>query len=124
MNILVIGNGFDIEHGIPSSYKNFLDFIRAYRIVYKNRNSLTECAKKNFKDELGKISIQYKESNFFLKEMKIANSYASEFGEAINNNCGYGISWRKTFGSREKIIGLILKQKFYILYKHLPINVG
>lgn len=31
MNILVIGNGFDIAHGIPSSYKNFLDFVIAYK---------------------------------------------------------------------------------------------
>ena len=97
MNILVIGNGFDIEHGIPSSYKNFLDFIRAYRIVYKNRNSLSEYTKKKFKDELGKISIQYKESNIFLKEMKIVKSHASEFGEAINNNCWIWYFLEKNF---------------------------
>lgn len=28
MNILVIGNGFDIEHGLPTKYANFLDFIK------------------------------------------------------------------------------------------------
>lgn len=48
MNILVIGNGFDIEHGIPSSYKNFLDFIRAYIRVYEYRDSLDMIDENNF----------------------------------------------------------------------------
>ena len=30
MNILVIGNGFDIAHGLPTKYSDFLDFIRKY----------------------------------------------------------------------------------------------
>lgn len=30
MNILVIGNGFDIAHGLPTQYKDFLNFIRKY----------------------------------------------------------------------------------------------
>lgn len=27
MNILVIGNGFDLAHGLPTSYKEFLKFL-------------------------------------------------------------------------------------------------
>ena len=27
MNILIIGNGFDLAHGFPTRYKNFLNFI-------------------------------------------------------------------------------------------------
>ena len=27
MNILVIGNGFDLAHNLPTSYKDFLGFI-------------------------------------------------------------------------------------------------
>ena len=26
MNILVIGNGFDLAHGLPTKYGNFLEF--------------------------------------------------------------------------------------------------
>lgn len=33
MNILVIGNGFDIEHELPTTYKDFLDFIQGIRIL-------------------------------------------------------------------------------------------
>ena len=28
MKILLIGNGFDLEHNLPTSYKNFLEFCK------------------------------------------------------------------------------------------------
>lgn len=31
MNILVIGNGFDLAHGLPTKYTNFLEFIKVIR---------------------------------------------------------------------------------------------
>ena len=35
MNILVIGNGFDLAHGLPTRYMDFLEFIEEYK-KYKN----------------------------------------------------------------------------------------
>ena len=35
MNILVIGNGFDLAHGLPTAYTDFLGFCRMIREVYK-----------------------------------------------------------------------------------------
>lgn len=35
MNILVIGNGFDLAHGLPTRYIDFLEFIEEYN-KYKN----------------------------------------------------------------------------------------
>lgn len=35
MNILVIGNGFDLAHGLPTRYNDFLNFIEEY-FKYKN----------------------------------------------------------------------------------------
>ena len=34
MNILVIGNGFDLEHKLPTSYRNFLDFCSKVKELY------------------------------------------------------------------------------------------
>lgn len=31
MNILVVGNGFDLAHGLPTRYGDFLDFVRAFQ---------------------------------------------------------------------------------------------
>ena len=30
MNILIIGNGFDLAHNLPTTYKDFLKFIDAF----------------------------------------------------------------------------------------------
>ena len=42
MNILVIGNGFDLEHELPTKYEHFLEFIKIVRQVLsvKNTNDL------------------------------------------------------------------------------------
>lgn len=31
MNILVIGNGFDLAHGLPTKYEHFLEFCELLR---------------------------------------------------------------------------------------------
>lgn len=36
MNILVIGNGFDLAHGLPTHYKDFLDFCGRVRRIFEN----------------------------------------------------------------------------------------
>lgn len=37
MNILVIGNGFDIAHGLPTQYKDFLKFIEVIKQILDKR---------------------------------------------------------------------------------------
>ena len=37
MNILVIGNGFDLAHGLPTGYKDFLEFIKTFKEVYEDK---------------------------------------------------------------------------------------
>ena len=32
MNLLVLGNGFDLLHGLPTTYKDFIDFITLFRM--------------------------------------------------------------------------------------------
>lgn len=32
MDILIIGNGFDLAHGLKTSYKDFLDFCKEQRV--------------------------------------------------------------------------------------------
>ena len=42
MNILMIGNGFDLAHGLPTGYPDFLGFCRMIKVVYsleKNDNA-------------------------------------------------------------------------------------
>ena len=37
MNILVIGNGFDLAHGLPTTYQDFLEFTDTYTSLLKNQ---------------------------------------------------------------------------------------
>lgn len=41
MNILVIGNGFDLAHGLPTKYGDFLEFCKKVEIIYTARSTLT-----------------------------------------------------------------------------------
>lgn len=34
MNILLIGNGFDLAHGLPTQYRNFLDFCIKAKVIF------------------------------------------------------------------------------------------
>ena len=38
MNILVIGNGFDLAHGLPTTYKNFLDYAHIFKYYNEEEN--------------------------------------------------------------------------------------
>lgn len=49
MNILVIGNGFDIAHGLPTKYSDFLNFIRKY-YQFKNADEISKLDEEKFKD--------------------------------------------------------------------------
>ena len=36
MNLLVIGNGFDLAHGLPTEYRDYLNFTRAFNVLFSN----------------------------------------------------------------------------------------
>ena len=40
MKILMIGNGFDLEHYLPTKYTQFLEFVKKYRYAYLSANSV------------------------------------------------------------------------------------
>lgn len=48
MNILVLGNGFDLAHGLPTSYINFLEFCEKVIPIYNGIDKLYISYKSNF----------------------------------------------------------------------------
>jgi hypothetical protein len=90
MNVLVIGNGFDIEHGIPSSYRNFLDFIKIFKSIYGLRDSLKNInvneRKYFYGNKLTSISNMYRDVFCLWDTCKPIESHMSEFYDMINNN--------------------------------------
>lgn len=45
MNILMIGNGFDLEHGLPTKYTDFLKFIKDFNQAYYSPSNETAISK-------------------------------------------------------------------------------
>lgn len=70
MNVLVIGNGFDLAHGLPTRYMDFLEFIEKYEEYYNN--SFVYCDYTNmavyFKDLKENRSDIYNEINSLINE--------------------------------------------------------
>lgn len=71
MNVLVIGNGFDLAHGLPTRYMDFLEFIEKYKEYYDN--SLVYCDYTN-------ITVYFKD----LKENR--SDIYNEINSLINGN--------------------------------------
>ena len=36
MNVLIIGNGFDLARGLPTGYNDYLDFSKMVKRIYTN----------------------------------------------------------------------------------------
>ena len=68
MNILVLGNGFDLAHGLPTSYINFLEFCEKVIPIYNG---------------IDKLYISYKSN--FLSDWKINNEIKDYLDEAFKS---------------------------------------
>ncbi|WP_053071153.1 AbiH family protein [Clostridium botulinum] len=54
LNILVIGNGFDLAHGLPTTYMDFLIFLDLMK--YKYKHQYDSCFKNNYSNKVQVIS--------------------------------------------------------------------
>ena len=57
MNILVIGNGFDLAHGLPTKYEDFLEFVKVVKQVIKihDKESLDSIEWGNINSQISKL---------------------------------------------------------------------
>lgn len=95
MNILMIGNGFDLEHGLPTKYPDFLDFVDKFRIAYQNVNS-TLHGLNYIEDEYLKNIFKNKEFNdrvnalhVFIKDNLWIKYFQSVYKEHLVNKEGW-----------------------------------
>jgi len=99
MNILVIGNGFDLAHGLPTKYTDFLAFCKMVKAVYainKNKKPKDIWKKLNLKvsnnqDGLKSLFIELYSTSVVIKgengkNVISTNSVYDEFNYNIENN--------------------------------------
>ncbi|OOM81221.1 AbiH family protein [Clostridium sp. BL-8] len=77
MNLLVVGNGFDLEHGLPTQYKDFLDFIYGFKIL------INGSYRKNGLKEFERIVINGE--NTYIDEVNNRKKEPRNFNEYVKN---------------------------------------
>ncbi len=76
MNILVLGNGFDLAHGLPTKYTDFLKFIENIKRIDISKEKMID---------LTDMDLQFKDM-IIEKTVKNQKSYIKELIELIENN--------------------------------------
>lgn len=80
MNILVIGNGFDLAHGLPTKYTDFLNFINEFAQYYGISKRLFHKNKSNLKVK------QYIDNLYLFSSDSMAKKLIKEIEELIKDN--------------------------------------
>ena len=104
MNILVIGNGFDLAHNLPTSYKDFLGFITYINVFFNgdaqtiNNYKYAENFKKlhpDIQDYILKISELNKNDKLIKEiiELSSDNFWIKYFEKCIQSNELRGDNW-------------------------------
>lgn len=97
-DLLIVGNGFDLYHGLPTRYTDFLSFIRNWNIFWENYKNI-----ESGEDEIP-FSVRLSEYNELIPETMI--DFSSHFGhykyenlEFINDHIDN--SWIQYFLKRQ-----------------------
>lgn len=115
MNILVLGNGFDLAHGLPTSYRDFLAFCKKVKTLYEYSESISQ-------GEYKAREIDLWEMNESIKD-RIVNAYADR---KINKCIGkdgieQNISIDSTFN---ELYGYIQQNTWLEYFWNTPTYVG
>lgn len=96
MNILVLGNGFDLAHDLPTSYSDFLEFLHCIELTsswHGNKNEFVDTHLD--KNKMDNFVIGYIEAAFDTRKSVPNNNYANsnpliqEIYDNLNDNVWY-----------------------------------
>lgn len=121
MDILVIGNGFDLAHGLLTGYKNFLDFMK--NINENNIESeqifhdLKQCCKSNcwlkyFYNHQKDINGNWVDFEAEISKVVISMEYAKEIGDNLKKHNGNLVDFDRN-ANKEKIYEEICKLEYF-----------
>ena len=87
MNILVIGNGFDLAHGLPTKYTDFLGFVERFENLKKSsmimsNGGLSNTAKPIY-EYLDKLIFENRKLSFELDKLISSNIWIKYFSSNL-----------------------------------------
>lgn len=127
MNILVIGNGFDLEHNLPTMYGDFLNFIDVIRKIKDNTYTSPQDFGYLIKYN-DKVNEYLKNKDLFTKGTR--TKYVEELMELSENNVWIGYFLRKSNYSGkgwidfESEISDVIKSFEYYMNRNIDITKG
>ena len=100
MNILVVGNGFDLAHGLPTTYRDFLHFVQGYKEYKKSGNN--------------------RNGEYYTYFSSLSERICIEIDSLIDNNLrlSYFIGICDERYRKGKKHGLTSKARFLVLFKY------
>lgn len=125
-NILIIGNGFDLAHNLPTRYTDFLTFVNAWNSLYDNmsKGNYSGSQQSIPAPENGRMTIEYVSSFLNVSPQYYNKDYVKKFNELVEENL-----WIKYFKhicyhkekwiDFEQEIGNVISMVSYY-YKTLP----
>lgn len=110
--ILILGNGFDLAHGLPTSYADFLNFCKCVEYIFDPIT--TYITEKNFDDYLSKnwkpLNENFQENIKIIKD-KLCEEFKNRKEKNEDNN--------KIYTTKNKILNEIhnlIKDNFWVFY--------
>lgn len=87
MNILILGNGFDLAHGLPTKYTDFLEFVKRIKIMMTIRNKKLRYSK-FAKEHLTDLEINKEVKEYFGKIIKerLESNIGNELFSLVKDN--------------------------------------
>lgn len=124
MNILIIGNGFDLAHGLPTKYEHFLQYADAYKrwsdtCKQKSVKDAWEAASEEDKKFIVHFSNLYEQNKKIYEEIEALlsnNVWIDYFGQVYEHRCARGKDgWIDFENEISKIIQTLDKARLTIL---------
>ncbi|PXW14686.1 abortive infection AbiH-like protein [Chryseobacterium sp. CBTAP 102] len=115
--LIIVGNGFDLAHGLPTSYSSFLNFIwqefhqtttnplfmELFEIdeMHLSTNGLSY---QDYKDFCSKMKFNYRSSNYMFKDSHYGST---SFNLFYRNTLSFDEDYKKVFSFKNKFFELI-----------------
>lgn len=115
MNILMIGNGFDLEHDLPTKYTDFLSFVRSFQIAYASAKAVPPQTYM-IKDEYLKLifsNCEYEDRVIALHTFTENNIWIDYFQKVYKEHLAHKENWIDFESEIADIISSIDKFKKY-----------
>lgn len=86
MKLLILGNGFDLAHDLPTRYSNFLDFVNEYIFLSKNGEGIPhEEYRPYFDSLLEQYPAVYQEYGDLINDNRLLQYFLGIYSDRCNN---------------------------------------